>query len=95
VYADSLNSVSAPDYRFSKPGIAEAFERSIAAVENLPCDILLAPHSELIDLDAKLARWKEKPAENPLIDTSACKAYAGAARERLAKRLGEERAAKP
>jgi metallo-beta-lactamase class B len=99
VYADSLNSVSSPEYRFSgdgkHPAMAVAFEQSIARVEKLPCDILLAPHPVLIDLDAKLARWKENPAVNPLIDSGACKAYASGARERLGKRLAEERAAKP
>lgn len=92
-YADSLNSVSAPDYRFSgNAGTTASFERSIRVVEALPCDILLAPHPVLIDLDAKLARWKENPAVNPLIDTGACKAYAEGARQRLEQRLAEERA---
>jgi metallo-beta-lactamase class B len=94
VYADSLNSVSAPGFRFSDAGRAASFERSIALVENLPCDLLLAPHPVLIDLDAKLARWKENPAVNPLIDASACKAYAAGARQRLEARLTEERGAK-
>ena len=93
VYADSLNSVSAPDYRFSaNASTAASFARSIRVVEALPCDILLAPHPVLIDLDAKLQRWKENPTVNPLIDTGACKAYAQAARERLETRVAEERA---
>jgi metallo-beta-lactamase class B len=96
VYADSLNSVSAPDYRFSgNASTTAAFERSIRVVEGLPCDILLAPHPVLIDLDAKLTRWKENPAVNPLIDTGACKAYAEGARQRLEQRLAEERARTP
>jgi metallo-beta-lactamase class B len=98
VYADSLNSVSAPGFRFSGDathvGVARSFGRSIAVVEKLPCDILLAPHPALIDLDAKLARWKENPAVNPLIDAGACKAYAEGARQRLEKRVAEERAPK-
>src|SRR4051812_13947655 len=94
VYADSLNSVSAPGFRFSgdatHPSRVPTFERSMAVIEALPCDILLAPHPVMIDLDAKLARWKENPAVNPLIDTQACKAYAAGGRERLAQRLAEE-----
>ncbi len=96
VYADSLNSVSAPGFRFggdsTHVGIARSFTHSIAVVEKLPCDILLAPHPVLIDLDEKLARWKEKPAVNPLIDAGACKVYAEGARQRLEKRVAEERA---
>ena len=97
VYADSLNSVSAPGFRFTGDAThasrVEQFEHSIAVVENLPCDLLLAAHPSFVDLDAKLARWKENPAVNPLIDTGACKAYAAGAHERLAKRIQEERAA--
>lgn len=95
VYADSLNSVSAPGYRFSgdatHAGIERSFVRSMEVVEKLPCDILLAPHPVLIDLDAKLARWKANPAVNPLIDAGACKAYAEGARQRLEQRVAEER----
>jgi metallo-beta-lactamase class B len=94
VYADSLNSISAPGYRFSgdaaHPSRVAAFEHSIAVVEQLPCDLLLAPHPVMIDLDAKLARWKDNPSVNPLIDAGACKAYAAGARERLQKRVAEE-----
>lgn len=96
VYADSLNSVSADDYRFSGDEIhgsrVDSFLQSIERVAKLPCDILIAPHPGLIDLDAKLARWKEDPKVNPLIDAGACKAYAAGARDRLAKRVTEETA---
>ena len=94
VYADSLNSVSAPGFRFTGDAThasrIDAFENSMSVIEALPCDILLAPHPVMIDLDAKLARWKENPAVNPLIDASACKAYAAGGRERLAQRVAEE-----
>jgi metallo-beta-lactamase class B len=98
VYADSLNSVSAPGFRFSgdatHPSRVQTFENSMAVIEALPCDILLAPHPEMIDLDAKLAQWKANPAVNPLIDAGACKAYAAGGRERLEKRVAEEAAAR-
>jgi metallo-beta-lactamase class B len=48
VYADSLNAVSAPGFRFtgdaSHPSLVSSFERSIDVVAGLPCDILLAVH---------------------------------------------------
>ena len=48
VYADSLNAVSAPEFRFTGttqyPGRIDVFRRSIAKVGGLPCDILLAVH---------------------------------------------------
>lgn len=93
-YADSLNSVSAPGFRFSgdakHPSVVPTFEHSIAVIESLPCDLLLAPHPVMIDLDAKLAQWKANPAVNPLIDPGACKAYAAGGRERLQQRIAEE-----
>lgn len=53
VYADSLNSVSAPGFRFSgdgsHPNIEPSFRQSIAKVAGLPCDIVLravAHHSQ-------------------------------------------------
>ncbi len=93
VYADSLNSVSAPGFKFSAGTVAATFGKSISVVEKLPCDLLLAAHPALVDLDAKMARWKADPGVNPLIDSGACKAYAAGARERLAKRLAEEQPA--
>ena len=48
VYADSLNAVSAPGFRFTgdatHPSLVASFERSIDVVAGLPCDILLAVH---------------------------------------------------
>jgi len=97
VYADSLNSVSAPGFRFTgdagHPSRVATFEKSIAMIESLDCDILITPHPELIDMDAKLARRAQDPRTNPFIDNGACKAYAAGARERLAKRVAEEQSA--
>jgi len=98
VYADSLNSVSATDFRFtgdaSHTSRVPVFEKSIDTVAALPCDILITPHPEFFDLDAKLAQREKNPSQNPFIDDGACKAYAAAARERLAKRIAEEVASK-
>ena len=85
VYADSLNAVSAPGFSFSAdPARVASFEKSIAAVEQLPCDVLLAAHPYAADLEARLARKN-------FIDSQACKSYAAGARQRLATRLAEER----
>jgi metallo-beta-lactamase class B len=94
VYADSLNSVSAPGFKFSGDNThasrVKSFENSMRTVAGLPCDLLLAPHPELIDLAGKLERWKTSPAVNPFIDPAACQTYAAAARKRLDKRVAEE-----
>ena len=89
VYADSLNSISAPGFRFTgdatHPSRVATFEQSIATVAGLPCDILLAPHPELVDLYGRLAN-------HAFVDRTACRRYADAAGQRLEKRIAEEQA---
>lgn len=96
VYADSLNAVSADEFRFSgsasTPSIVDAFERSIRTVETLPCDILLSPHPGFFGMQEKLRRRNDGDA-NAFVDASACRAYAGAARTRFQERIARERAA--
>ncbi len=94
VYADSLTAVSDDGFRFSgdgkRPSIVHTFRRSIAAVEELPCDVLLLPHPGFIDVPGKLARRRDG-GENPFIDSGACRAFAASARKRLDERLAAER----
>jgi len=94
VYADSLSAVSAPGFRFSgdaaHPSRVAAFERSIATVAALPCDILLAPHPRFAGMAEKLKRREDNPGENPFVDATACKAYAQAAKAGLERRLRAE-----
>ena len=94
VYADSLNSVSAPGFKFSGDAThasrVKSFENSMDKVAALPCDLLLAPHPELVDVKGKLAKRAADPTVNPFIEAGACRAYAEAARGRLDKRVREE-----
>jgi metallo-beta-lactamase class B len=93
VYADSLNPVSADDFRFtaSTPSILESYERSIRTVEELPCDILLSPHPGFFAMQEKLSRQAAGEAD-VFVNPNACRAYAGAARTRLQQRIAQERA---
>jgi metallo-beta-lactamase class B len=95
VYADSLNAVSAPGFRFSgdgtMPGRVEAFRRSIATVAALPCDVLLSVHPEFSGMAAKLERRAQASGTNPFIDPGACRAYAAAAEQALDRRVTSER----
>jgi metallo-beta-lactamase class B len=84
VFADSLNPVSEPDYRFSDhPAYLKAFRQSIAKVRTLDCDILVSAHPDFSDLF-------EKAATGSLIDANGCRKYADEAEARLTKRLSEE-----
>jgi len=97
IYADSLNAVSAPDYRFTDhPDVVEALLRSMDTVTGLASrGILLAPHPELFDRDAKLAERASTGRANVFMTRDGCRAYADAARQRLEKRLADEKASRP
>jgi len=94
VYADSLTPVSDDGFLFTgdakRPSIVDTFRRSIARVEELPCDVILAPHPEFIALTSKLARLKERPDVNPFIEQNACRTFAATARKRLEQRIASE-----
>lgn len=95
VYADSLNAVSAPGFRFTgdatHPSIEASFRRSVATVGGLPCDILLAVHPSFAGMEDKLKRRRERPASEPFVDPGACRAYAAEAAKRLDQRVADER----
>ena len=95
VYADSLTPVSADGFKYTARGSGESpadrFARSISTIEQLPCDVLFAPHPEFIGLDAKLARLKKDPATNPFIGDGQCRDYAAQGRKRLQQRVAEEK----
>ncbi|HEX4874374.1 MAG TPA: subclass B3 metallo-beta-lactamase [Sphingorhabdus sp.] len=88
VFADSLSAVSADDYHFSDhPEYVAPLRETIskiAAFKN--CDILITPHPAQSGFFERLA------GEEPLIDATACAAYAGRSLERLENRLAKEKA---
>jgi metallo-beta-lactamase class B len=93
VYADSLNSISAPGFRFSgdakHPSLVESFRASIAKVAALPCDILLSVHPVASDMEARWQRGKTG-GTNALVDPQGCRVYAEGAAQRLEQRVAEE-----
>jgi metallo-beta-lactamase class B len=95
VYADSLSAVSAPGFRFTgdakTPSLEASFRKSIATIEQLPCDVLVTVHPAFVGIDKKLARRKEAPDTNPFVDANSCRAYAASLRKNLEARLAEER----
>lgn len=95
VYADSLNAISAPGFHFladeSHPDLTAGFRKSIRTVAALPCDILLTVHPDLAGIPDKLERLQAGAANNPFIDSQACRAYARAAEATLDARVAEEK----
>jgi metallo-beta-lactamase class B len=94
VYADSLNPVLAPGFRFTgdatHASIEAAFRRSIATVAGLPCDILLVGHPGYFGMEEKLRRRHEQPGSEPFVDAGGCRAYAADGTKRLDERVAEE-----
>jgi metallo-beta-lactamase class B len=94
VYADSLNAVSAPSFKFTRAPtnapVLEDFEKSFIALSSLPCDLLISPHPEQVDLWGRLEK-RARGDRDALLDADACKKYVEAARERLKKRVATER----
>lgn len=97
VYADSLNAVSAPGFRFTgddkAPSRVAAFRRSIDKVAALPCDIVVSVHPDFTRLDEKLKHRDQRAGTDPFFDPQGCRTYAADARRRLDTRVAEE--AKP
>jgi len=96
VYADSLNSISAPGFHYTATkthaDTSERFRESIHKVAALPCDILLTVHPDLSDTMDKLDALKHAPKTNPFIDKQACAKYAADAEKQLDQRIADEKA---
>jgi metallo-beta-lactamase class B len=94
VYADSLNAVSAPAFRFTgdatHPSLIDTFRATMAKVRALPCDIIIGVHPGFTDVAGKLKRRQEKPVRDPFVTPDGCRAYADAASKRLDARIAEE-----
>lgn len=94
VYADSLNPISAPGFKFTRsrayPQALDDFEKSFKFFEFASCDILITAHPEFSGLlDREDARGRGvKP--DPMVDSTACRRYAASGREKLRERLATE-----
>jgi metallo-beta-lactamase class B len=96
VYADSLNAVAAPGFRFlgdqNHPDVSRRLRASIARVAALPCDVLVTVHPEQGGLWDKLAARNQDMQPDPFVAPDACKTYAAGADQLLDERLARERA---
>lgn len=89
VYVDSLNPISADQFRFSDdPARVDAYRAGLATLADLPCDIVISVHPAASDLFGRLARRTTDP--DALIDAGACRAYAADVTRRLDERLARE-----
>jgi metallo-beta-lactamase class B len=92
VYADSLTAVSADSYRFtSHPDLLAGFEKSIATINDMPCDILLTPHPGFSGTLRRLEAREKGGKPDAFIEPGACKKLAQASRQGLAERIAKEK----
>jgi metallo-beta-lactamase class B len=94
VYADSLNPISAPGFRFTNnrehPQAIQDFEKSFAFFEATPCDVLITAHPDVSGFWDRLALREKGVKPDPFIDSGACRKLAESGREKLRQRLAEE-----
>jgi metallo-beta-lactamase class B len=94
VYADSLNPISSPGFRFSSerdyPHAVEDFEKSFTFLDSTPCDILITAHPELSNLWDRVKRRESGVKPDPMVDSGSCRRLADDFRTRLKQRLAEE-----
>jgi metallo-beta-lactamase class B len=97
VYADSQTPISADGFSFTRSATyrsaVQDFERGFAVLERLPCDVLVTPHPDASGLWERLEA-RARGAPDALRDPGACRRYAATARQRLARRIAIEAAAK-
>lgn len=94
IYGDSLNAVSDTSFKYGGdaryPQAAADMRSSIAALAAAPCDVLIAAHPNFTGLWTTIDEHG-KGDRAKLIDSSACKRYATAGKERLDQRLKDEK----
>lgn len=93
VYADSLNPVSAPEFRFTDADnqrvSINTFRHSIETIRELSCDILLSPHPGYFDMQGKM-KLKHEGNIDAFVDAGACRRYADSALQQLERRIAQE-----
>jgi metallo-beta-lactamase class B len=93
VYGDSLNAISDDSFKYSGdpryPNAGPDMAASIEAIDATPCDILVSAHPDFTGL-LTLIDEQGQGDRSQLIDSSACKRYAAAGKERFDKRLEQE-----
>lgn len=97
VYADSLNAVSAPDFRFftadAKPAPAgQQMQASIERIAQLDCDVLVAVHPGFSALFEQHRERSSPDDVSTFVRPGACARYAEEARGRLQQRSVQEQA---
>jgi metallo-beta-lactamase class B len=97
VYSDSLTAIASKGFHFltdaTHGDLTVSFRKSINAVADLPCDILITVHPDASGTDERLAKLATQREPNPMIDPQACRRYAATYEKMLDERIAKEKAA--
>src|SRR5271166_1806277 len=77
----------------SYPGIAADYEKSIAVLKALPCDVFLGPHGSFFNLTDKREALAKGARPNPFIDPAGYQEYLASSEEDFRAELQRQRAA--
>jgi metallo-beta-lactamase class B len=77
------------------PNIADAYASGFKKLKTLPCDVFLASHAYMFNMDEKLKRMQEGAQQNPFIDPQGCKEYVADYENEFLYQLDQERAGGP
>lgn len=77
----------------SYPGIAADYEKSIAVLKALPCDVFLGPHGSFFNLTDKREALAKGATPNPFIDPAGYQEYLTRSEESFRAELQRQRAA--
>jgi metallo-beta-lactamase class B len=88
---DGIPLVNNPKY----PTVAADYAHGFETLAKLPCDVFLASHSYMFDLDGKLARMNQGAATNPFIDPQGYRQYIADYKNAFEQELKKEKAGAP
>ncbi|HEX5489044.1 MAG TPA: subclass B3 metallo-beta-lactamase [Rhodanobacteraceae bacterium] len=90
-----VGSLSAPGFRLvgnhRNPNVVADFEHSFGVVAALPCDVPLAPHPDMVDFWARVAK-RERGDAQAMLDPTGCRSYSELARKSFEAQLAKQRA---
>ncbi len=77
------------------PTVAEDFANGFKTLKKLPCDVFLASHAYMFNLEEKLKRMQQGPGPNPFIDPQGYREYIADYEQAFLDQLQKERAGGP
>ena len=77
------------------PGVAEDFARGFKTLKSLPCDVFLASHGYMFNLEEKRKRWEQGARPNPFLDPEGYRAHVADYENAFLDQLQKERGGAP